>query len=410
MWALNALGNSLRDRVYGPELMARAFARARSNGQRVYLYGGRDQDALVQLGMNMRGRFPGVNIVGGYAPPFRPLSTEERSAVIDEINDSEADVVWVGIGVPKQEKWMAAMRPHLEAPVLVGVGAAFDFHAGLVPQAPPLLQGAGLEWAYRLAHEPRRLWRRYLRYNPRFVGAFARQLAARRGRLAALNLDQRADTEEQSSRGALSRLRLPGRDLKDLLGDAVPATTPTRRSPIATSSVRSAARVGPWRVLDLGCGAGDSVALFRARDPHVEWVGLDVPGSPEASDRTRRDARFETFDGISMPFADGSFELVYCKQVLEHVRHPERLLAEVYRVLVPGGWFAGSTSQLELYHSLSLWNYTPVGFVELIEAVGLRAVELRPGIDGLTIMAWRLAGGHRYFHRWWERNRPSIER
>ncbi len=88
--------------------------------------------------------------------------------------------MWVGIGVPKQEKWMATMRPYLEAPVLVGVGAAFDFHAGLVPQAPPWLQGAGLEWAYRLAQEPRRLWRRYLRYNPRFVAAFARQLAAHR--------------------------------------------------------------------------------------------------------------------------------------------------------------------------------------------------------------------------------------
>jgi N-acetylglucosaminyldiphosphoundecaprenol N-acetyl-beta-D-mannosaminyltransferase len=180
VWAMNALGNSLRDRVYGPELMARAFARARSNGQRFYLYGGRDHDALAQLGLSLRGRFPGVNIVGGYAPPFRPLTTEERSAVINEINESEADVVWVGIGVPKQEKWMAAMRPHLEAPVLVGVGAAFDFHAGLVPQAPPVLQAAGLEWAYRLAHEPRRLWRRYLRYNPRFVRAFARQLAAHR--------------------------------------------------------------------------------------------------------------------------------------------------------------------------------------------------------------------------------------
>ena len=180
VWALNALGRSLRDRVYGPELMARAFARARSNGQRFYLYGGRDHDALVQLGMNLRSRFPGANIVGGYAPPFRPLTAEERSAIIDEINESEADVVWVGIGVPKQEKWMATMRPHLEAPVLVGVGAAFDFHAGLVRQAPPLLQGVGLEWAYRLAHEPRRLWRRYLRYNPRFVHAFARQLAAHR--------------------------------------------------------------------------------------------------------------------------------------------------------------------------------------------------------------------------------------
>ena len=180
VWALNALGESLQDRVYGPELMARAFARAPSNGQRFYLYGGRDQEALVALGRALRRRFPGVNIVGGYAPPFRPLTAEERIAVSEEINGAEPDVVWVGIGVPKQEKWMAEMRPHLDAPVLVGVGAAFDFLAGLVPQAPPLLQRAGLEWAYRLAHEPRRLWRRYLRYNPRFVGAFARQLAAHR--------------------------------------------------------------------------------------------------------------------------------------------------------------------------------------------------------------------------------------
>jgi SAM-dependent methyltransferase len=146
--------------------------------------------------------------------------------------------------------------------------------------------------------------------------------------------------------------------------------------------------------------------LFRARDPDVEWVGLDVPGSPEARDRTRRDARFETFDGISMPFAEGSFDLVYCKQVLEHVRHPGPLLADVRRVLVPGGWLAGSTSQLELYHSLSLWNYTPLGMVRLLEDAGLRPVELRPGIDGLTMMAWRLAGGHRWFHRWWGRESP----
>jgi N-acetylglucosaminyldiphosphoundecaprenol N-acetyl-beta-D-mannosaminyltransferase len=180
VWAMNALGNSLDDRVYGPELMDRACARASSTGQRFYLYGGRDQKALVQLALNLRQRHPGVRIVGGYSPPFRPLTDEERMAVAAEINEADADVVWVGIGVPKQEKWMAALRPHLDAPVLVGVGAAFDFHAGLVPQAPSWLQGAGLEWAYRLAHEPRRLWRRYLRYNPRFVRAFARQLAVHR--------------------------------------------------------------------------------------------------------------------------------------------------------------------------------------------------------------------------------------
>jgi N-acetylglucosaminyldiphosphoundecaprenol N-acetyl-beta-D-mannosaminyltransferase len=180
-WAISALGNSLTDRVYGPELMARAFARsAAESGHRFYLYGGRDDEALVRLRARLGRRFPSVSIVGGYAPPFRPLTSEEHAAIVEEINESQADVVWVGIGVPKQEKWMASMRSDLEAPVLVGVGAAFDFHAGLVPQAPPRLQEAGLEWAYRLVQEPRRLWRRYLRYNPRFVAAFARQLAAHR--------------------------------------------------------------------------------------------------------------------------------------------------------------------------------------------------------------------------------------
>jgi N-acetylglucosaminyldiphosphoundecaprenol N-acetyl-beta-D-mannosaminyltransferase len=180
VWALNLLGHSLDARVYGPELMARYCARAATSGQRLYLYGGRNQGALVQLALNLRQRYPGVRIVGGYSPPHRPLLPDERDAVIKEINSSRADVVWVGIGVPKQEKWMADMRGELEAPVLAGVGAAFDFHAGLVPQAPSWIQESGLEWAYRLVHEPRRLWRRYLRYNPRFVHAFARQLVRHR--------------------------------------------------------------------------------------------------------------------------------------------------------------------------------------------------------------------------------------
>ncbi|HTU96602.1 MAG TPA: WecB/TagA/CpsF family glycosyltransferase [Solirubrobacteraceae bacterium] len=185
VWALNLLGHGLEDRVYGPELMARSCARAVDSGQRMYLYGGRNQGALVQLALNLRQRYPGVRIVGGYSPPHRALTAEERAAVIKEINGSRADVVWAGIGVPKQEKWMAEMRDELDAPVLIGVGAAFDFHAGLVPQAPGLLQESGLEWAYRLAHEPRRLWRRYTRYNPRFVAAFARQLREHRRQVSA---------------------------------------------------------------------------------------------------------------------------------------------------------------------------------------------------------------------------------
>ena len=177
VWAMNALGHNLTSRVYGPELMARYCERSVATGTRMFLYGGRNQGALVQLILNLRRRYPGVQIVGGHAPPYRPLSDDEQEALITEINASGADVVWVGIGVPKQEKWMAAVRERLDVAVLIGVGAAFDFHAGLVSQAPGWMQASGMEWAYRLAREPRRLWRRYLRYNPRFVTGFARQYA-----------------------------------------------------------------------------------------------------------------------------------------------------------------------------------------------------------------------------------------
>jgi N-acetylglucosaminyldiphosphoundecaprenol N-acetyl-beta-D-mannosaminyltransferase len=180
VWAMNALGGDLHDRVYGPELMARYCEHAADTGARMYLYGGRNQGALVQLALNLRQRFPGVKIVGGYSPPFRELSADEQEAIVEEINRSNADVVWVGVGAPKQEKWMAAMRDRLDAPVLVGVGAAFDFHAGLVPQAPEWMQSAGLEWLYRMAQEPRRLAPRYVRYNPRFIRGFVRQYARHR--------------------------------------------------------------------------------------------------------------------------------------------------------------------------------------------------------------------------------------
>jgi N-acetylglucosaminyldiphosphoundecaprenol N-acetyl-beta-D-mannosaminyltransferase len=184
VWAMNALGHDLPSRVYGPELMSRSCARAARTGTRVFLYGGRNEGALFQLTLNLRRRYPGLRIVGGHCPPHRALTADEEREVIEEIDRSQADIVWVGIGVPKQEKWMAAMRSRLQAPVLVGVGAAFDFHAGLVPQAPDLMQRLGLEWAYRLAHEPRRLWKRYARYNPLFVLGFLRQYADHRWRIA----------------------------------------------------------------------------------------------------------------------------------------------------------------------------------------------------------------------------------
>ena len=180
VWASNLLGEDLPNRVYGPELMKRYNARCAERGHRVWLYGGRDQGSLAQLALNLRREHPGLRIVGGYSPPFRPLTPHEEDRLVDQINEAKPDVLWVGIGVPKQEKWMARMRDKLDVPVMCAVGAAFDFHAGRISQAPPWMQERGLEWTYRIAQEPRRLLPRYLYYNPTFLLAFARQLTRER--------------------------------------------------------------------------------------------------------------------------------------------------------------------------------------------------------------------------------------
>jgi N-acetylglucosaminyldiphosphoundecaprenol N-acetyl-beta-D-mannosaminyltransferase len=180
VWAANALGENLPNRVYGPELMRRYSDRCAQKGHRVWLYGGRDQGSLAQLALNMRRNHPGIEIVGGYSPPFRPLTAAEEDSVVEQVRRDRPDVLWVGIGVPKQEKWMARMRDRLQVPVMCAVGAAFDFHAGRISQAPVWMQERGLEWTYRIAQEPRRLLPRYLSYNPRFLVAFGRQLARQR--------------------------------------------------------------------------------------------------------------------------------------------------------------------------------------------------------------------------------------
>jgi N-acetylglucosaminyldiphosphoundecaprenol N-acetyl-beta-D-mannosaminyltransferase len=176
VWALKALGHPSATRIYGPDLMAHFCARAARKQIPIYLYGGRHDDAARELLIGrLTERFPGLPIVGSSSPPFRPLTPAEDEHELELINASGAAVVWVGTGQPLQEQWMLRVRPRLRAPLLMGVGAAFDFHAGLVSQAPPWMQRSGLEWAYRLSREPRRLWPRYARYNPRFVAGFARQ-------------------------------------------------------------------------------------------------------------------------------------------------------------------------------------------------------------------------------------------
>jgi N-acetylglucosaminyldiphosphoundecaprenol N-acetyl-beta-D-mannosaminyltransferase len=186
VWAANMMGETLDDRVYGPELMERYNERCRDHGHRVWLYGGRDQGSLAQLALNMHKTNPGMRIVGGYSPPFRPLTEAEEDEIARQINAARPDVLWVGIGVPKQEKWMARMREKVDVPVMCAVGAAFDFLAGRISQAPEWMQQRGLEWTYRIAQEPRRLLPRYLYYNPRFLAAVSRQLLQERRRRAGL--------------------------------------------------------------------------------------------------------------------------------------------------------------------------------------------------------------------------------
>ncbi len=185
VWALRALGARGVGRVYGPDLMLALSAVSAREGLAQFYLGGAP-GVGEQLAAALQLRFPGLRSAGGYSPPFRDLTTGEEEAMVAQINASGAAIVWVGLGSPKQDLWMARFRPLLAPPLLVGVGAAFDFFTGRVRQAPRAWQRLGLEWAFRLLQEPRRLWRRYLLYNPLFLALVARQLVQRGlGRAAA---------------------------------------------------------------------------------------------------------------------------------------------------------------------------------------------------------------------------------
>lgn len=194
-------------------------------------------------------------------------------------------------------------------------------------------------------------------------------------------------------------------DLASLLGNSLPRDHSRQQSAqqLARELVVHQA-IGT--VLDVGCGAGNSVDLFRKWKADIRWVGVDIASSPEVEQRRRRDAEFHTFDGVALPFPDASFDLLYSKQVLEHVRQPAASLKDMARVLKPGALLVGSTSHLEPFHSYSYWNYTPYGFKVLIEEAGLELLEIRPSIDALTLIVRRLLGEPKFFSRWWSRDSP----
>ena len=181
VWALRSLGVSGQQRVYGPDLMEKALPYGVTYGWRHYFYGA-TSETLARLREAAERLAPGVRVVGMHAPPFRPLTGEERAAVLADIRRSEADVLWLGLGMPKQELFAADVESELPGVAIMAVGAAFDLLSGTVRQAPDWIQCIGLEWLFRLAMEPKRLWQRYLSTNPAFVLAFARQWTAERPR------------------------------------------------------------------------------------------------------------------------------------------------------------------------------------------------------------------------------------
>lgn len=174
VWALRVLGRRAASRVRGPDLMLALLDQCAETGTPIGFYGG-TTETLARLVRRIQGRHPSLSIAYSHAPPFRPAGVREDAKVIHQIRSSGARILFVGLGCPKQEWWMA---DHNDAAggVMVGVGAAFDLHAGIIAGAPPWMQAAGLEWLFRLSREPRRLWRRYAYNNPRFVWFFSTEL------------------------------------------------------------------------------------------------------------------------------------------------------------------------------------------------------------------------------------------
>jgi N-acetylglucosaminyldiphosphoundecaprenol N-acetyl-beta-D-mannosaminyltransferase len=174
VWALRSLGAPAQQRVYGPTLMLELCRSAAQHGHRIFLYGA-TASTLEELENRLKTQYPRLEIAGRFAPPFRALTEAEDRIVEALIRNSQADMVFVGISTPKQERWMYEHRERFPGVTLIGVGAAFDFHAGRTRQAPAWMQRNGLEWLFRMTMEPRRLWKRYVLITPRFLPLWAAQ-------------------------------------------------------------------------------------------------------------------------------------------------------------------------------------------------------------------------------------------
>ncbi len=223
--------------------------------------------------------------------------------------------------------------------------------------------------------------------DPRRAAEVVRRRATRRARSVRNAIARSPATGDQAHPATPSRRRPKYTSAQwQLVGDVMPDDSAEQVSGQYYVDYAAAELADGAVVVDLGCGLGRSRGKFRRANKTLRWVGVDIPGSPEGSARSNDLPGLTHFDGIRIPFADGSVDCVFSQQVMEHVRYPEELLAEVCRVLRPGGLFVGSTSNLEPYHSYSYWNFTPFGFRTIVDDAGLQLVEFRPGIDGPTLV------------------------
>jgi N-acetylglucosaminyldiphosphoundecaprenol N-acetyl-beta-D-mannosaminyltransferase len=352
VWAGRFAGARGMARVYGPDFMLAVCKLAAERGWASFFYGGAPgvPDLLAR---RLRERFHGLRVAGTFSPPYRALSDEEQAEVVDRINSSGADLVWVGLSTPKQERWMAANVDRVRAPaVLVGVGAAFDLHAGLRRDAPGWMGSLGVHWLYRLAQEPRRLALRYVENNPRFAASIVR-------RPPALREDgDRADARPRAG-SVVPEETVYGRGkhgLRRWLGSRLAERARRRRHLLYRRLVKPGS---DERIVDIGCGSAGLAQL----EAESRITGVDLserpPGGYAASHRhyVRADAR-------ALPFDDREFDIAYSNSVIEHLRPSDRSkfaaettrVAGRYFVQTPNRWFP-----IEPHVLLPFFQHLPLG-------------------------------------------------